>query len=370
MVVIPQILGNKGALLHLQPFYFIPVHSNMNSPKTGVLLLQLGTPDSPSTSDVRKYLREFLMDARVIDVPYLLRQFLVNGIIANFRAPKSAKLYKEIWTEQGSPLLTYGLQVKEALQHRLGSDYHVELGMRYQSPAMTESLERFRKMKLKEIILLPVYPQFASSSTGSSLQKAYETISQWEVIPETHAIASYFDHPDYISIWADKGRSMLTQEFDAFVFTFHGVPWRHIRKTECGGNCQIGPKECDPINQQNHVCYRAQCFANARAVRDKIGLPIEKTYITFQSRLGRDPWLTPYTDETFIRLAKEGKKNILVFSPSFTADCLETIHEVGAEYNELFKEHGGEKLTLVPSLNSDPAWIDFLLKTVRKKSTT
>ncbi len=245
----------------------------MQSPSTGVLLLQLGTPDSPSTADVRKYLRQFLMDARVIDVPYLLRQVLVNGIIANFRAPKSAKLYKEIWTEEGSPLLIYGKSLQKHLQSRLGDSHIVELGMRYQSPDMLLALEKFRKLKLKEVILMPLYPQFASSSTGSSLQQAYETIAKWEVIPETHAVSSYFDHPDYIKLWTDKGKAMMDGNFDAFVFTFHGVPWRHIRKTECGGNCQDGPKECAPISQQNRVCYRAQCFANARAVRDQIGLP-------------------------------------------------------------------------------------------------
>jgi protoporphyrin/coproporphyrin ferrochelatase len=341
----------------------------MQSLQTGVLILQLGTPDSPSTSDVRKYLRQFLMDPRVIDVPYLARQVLVNGIIANFRAPKSAKLYKEVWTDQGSPLLIYGIAVKEQLQAKLGDSYQVELGMRYQSPDMTIALESFRKNKVKELILLPVFPQFASSSTGSALQKAFEVISKWEVIPETHAIASYYAHPDYIKLWADKGNAMLTEDFDALVFTFHGVPWRHIRKSGCSESCQAGPKECPPIHDGNSVCYRAQCFANAKAVQKAMNFPDEKTYITFQSRLGKDPWLTPYTDMTFIRLAEEGKKKILVFSPSFTADCLETIHEVGTEYNELFQKHGGEKLVLVPSMNTDEGWIEFLKNAVLRKST-
>jgi len=341
----------------------------MQSPQIGVLILQLGTPDSPSTADVRKYLRQFLMDSRVIDVPYILRQVLVNGIIANFRAPKSAKLYKEIWTEQGSPLLIYGKEVKAKLQEQLGSTYLVELGMRYQSPDMAIALENFRKHKVKELILLPLYPQFASSSTGSSLQKAFEIISKWEVIPETHAIASYYTHPDYIKLWADKGKAMLTDDLDALVFTFHGVPWRHIRKSGCSESCQAGPKDCPIIHDGNSVCYRAQCFANANAVREAMGFSKEKTYITFQSRLGKDPWLTPYTDKTFIRLAEEGKKKVIVFSPSFTADCLETIHEVGIEYNELFQEHGGEELVLVPSMNTDAGWIEFLKNIVLNKST-
>jgi len=340
----------------------------MKSSKTGVLLIQLGTPDSPSTADVRKYLREFLMDARVIDVPYLVRQVLVNGIIANFRAPKSAKLYQEIWTKEGSPLLIYGKALKHDLQKKLGDTFIVELGMRYQQPPMRKALERFRQAKVNKLILLPLYPQYASSSTGSSLQLAFETIARWEVMPEVHAISSYFDHQDYIRLWAEKGKALNDGNFDAFMFTFHGVPWRHIRKTECGGTCQDGPKECPAINDQNHVCYRAQCFANARAVRDLAGFPTEKTFINFQSRLGKDPWLTPYTDETIIRLAKEGKKRILVFSPSFTADCLETIHEVGTEYNELFKQHGGQELVLVPSMNMDAGWINFLEKMILEKN--
>lgn len=326
--------------------------------------MQLGTPDSASTRDVRKYLREFLMDARVIDVPYLLRQLLVNGIIANFRAPKSAKLYKEIWSEAGSPLLIHGKEVTKLLQKELGNDFVVELGMRYQNPPMKKALERFRKMKLDKIILLPLFPQFASSSTGSAFQKAMEIISKWEVIPSITAISSYYDQPEFIELWKQKGSKMLTDNFDAFMFTFHGVPWRHIRKTECGGNCQDGPKECALINSENHVCYRAQCFANARAVIDAIDLPKDKTIISFQSRLGKDPWLTPYTDETLVRFAKEGKKKVLVFSLSFTADCLETIHEVGTEYNELFQHNGGEYVKLVPSLNSDEGWIKFLYNTV------
>jgi ferrochelatase len=332
----------------------------MARPEIGILLLQLGTPDSSSTADVRKYLREFLMDARVIDVPYLLRQVLVNGIIANFRAPKSAKLYREIWTKEGSPLLIYGNEVKHKLQQQLGGSYSVELGMRYQNPPVTEALERFRKLKLKQIVLLPLFPQFASSSTGSAFQKSMEIISKWEVIPTIKAISSYFDDPEYIRIIAEKGKAFKPENFDAVMFTFHGVPWRHIRKTNCGGTCQQGPKECPEINSENHVCYRAQCFATARAVRTQLGIPVEKTVITFQSRLGKDPWLTPYTDETFKRLASEGKKKILVFSLSFTADCLETIHEVGTEYSELFLEHGGESVQLVPSMNGDDSWVSFL----------
>jgi ferrochelatase len=335
--------------------------------RTGVLLLQLGTPDSPKTGDVRKYLREFLMDYRVIDVPYVARQILVNGIIANFRAPKSAKLYREIWSDKGSPLLIHGYSLRDKLRAHLGDDFQVELGMRYQNPSMKEALRKLKESNPERIILLPLFPQFASSSTGSALEFALKEISSWQYIPELQVVSSYYAHPEFINIWTSKANAFIEKEnYDAYMFTFHGVPWRHIRKSGCAGNCQKGPAECPAIQSENHFCYRAQCFESARKVMHKLALPAERCVITFQSRLGKDPWLTPYTDYTLERLAGEGKKKILVFSMAFVADCLETIHEVGAEYQELFESKGGEKLQLIPSLNDDDAWVAFLGKQVTR----
>ncbi len=339
----------------------------MKAPKTGVLLLQLGTPDSPSVGDVRRYLRQFLMDYRVIDVPYALRQVLVNGIIANFRAPKSAKLYKEIWTEQGSPLLIYGRSVQQKLQQELGPDFIVELGMRYRKPPIHEALQRLKDARVEQIILLPLFPQFASSSTGSALEESMRILSKWQYIPELKIISSYYSDPEFIRLWVEKGRAFNPQEYDTVMFTFHGVPWRHIRKSGCSGACQKGPRACPEITPENSVCYRAQCFASARAVIKDLGLPEEKVVITFQSRLGNDPWLTPYTDKTLESLAKSGKKRVLVFSMAFVADCLETIHEVGTEYQELFEEHGGEKVQLIPSLNDDQTWVSYLASLVNQR---
>ena len=331
------------------------------STKTGVLLLQLGTPDSPKTSDVRKYLREFLMDPRVIDVPYAVRQILVNGIIANFRAPKSAKLYREIWSEKGSPLLIHGYSLRDKLRSFLGDAFQVELGMRYQNPSMKEAIAKLKASNPNRIILMPLFPQFASSSTGSALEYALKEISSWQYIPELQVVSSYFSHPEFIQIWAEKARHFMQMEkYDSFMFTFHGVPWRHIRKSGCSAACQKGPIECPEIYPGNHFCYRAQCFASARNVIKTLDLPQERCVITFQSRLGKDPWLTPYTDHTLEHLASEGKKKILVFSMAFVADCLETIHEVSTEYQELFESMGGEKLQLIPSLNDNDAWVKFL----------
>lgn len=328
--------------------------------KTGVLLLQLGTPDSPSTADVRKYLREFLSDPRVIDIPWLPRQLLVNGIIAPTRAPKSARLYRQIWQKEGSPLLIYGNAVKNKLQDLLGADFHVELGMRYQQPSIKDAMKKFQAMKPGNLIILPLFPQFASSSTGSALEQTLKLLSQWEVIPHVKVVSEYYNDPDFIHLWVEKGKTFHPETYDKVMFTFHGVPWRHIRKSGCENRCQAGPSECPAIDSRNHTCYRAQCYANARAVIQGLGIPSDKTIISFQSRLGKDPWLTPYTDYTLVNLAKEGIKNILVFSMSFTADCLETIFEISVENQHLFEENGGHKLQLVPSLNADENWIHYL----------
>ncbi len=341
------------------------------SSKTGVLLLQLGTPDSPKTSDVRKYLREFLMDPRVIDVPYVARQILVNGIIANFRAPKSAKLYREIWSEKGSPLLIHGYSLRDKLRNFLGDAFQVELGMRYQNPSMKEAIAKLKASNPNRIILMPLFPQFASSSTGSALEYALKEISSWQYIPELQVVSSYYSHPDFIKLWAEKARHfMQLEKYDSYMFTFHGVPWRHIRKSGCSASCQKGPAECPEINSGNHFCYRAQCFASAKNVIKSLDLPQERCVITFQSRLGKDPWLTPYTDYTLERLASEGKKKVLVFSMAFVADCLETIHEVSTEYQELFESKGGEKLQLIPSLNDDDDWVKFIGNKILKLNQT
>lgn len=225
---------------------------------------------------------------------------------------------------------------------------------------MKEAVRKFKAAKVDRIVLLPLFPQFASSSTGSAIEYALKEISSWQFIPELKVLSSYYNTPEFIQLWANKAKAFQPENYDTILFTFHGVPWRHIRTSGCSGSCQQGPQPCPAINDQNHICYRAQCFASANGVIQQLGLPKEKTIISFQSRLGKDPWLTPYTDHTLIDLAKAGKKKVLVFSMAFVADCLETIHEVGTEYNELFQHNGGESVTLIPSLNDDDAWVDYL----------
>lgn len=326
--------------------------------KNAILLLNLGTPDSTKTSDVRKYLREFLMDGRVIDINPLGRWFLVNLIIAPFRGPKSAKEYKKLWTKDGSPLLLHGLKVKEALQKMVPENYTVEFAMRYQNPSMESVLERMSKANYDRIIILPMYPQNASSTTGSSLEKAMRIISKWWVIPEIRMISQYYDHPKYIDAFVARGREHDIASYDHVLFSFHGVPERHVDKVYTD-NRPCSDHHCEEgITDENKFCYKATCYETAKRIAQR--LEIKNYTVVFQSRLGKDPWLEPYADQTIIRLAQEGKKRLLVFSPAFVSDCLETTVEIGEAYHELFCEHGGEKLQLVNSLNDSPLWVECL----------
>ncbi len=331
--------------------------------KTGILLVNLGTPDSPSTSDVRKYLREFLMDPRVIDIPAFKRFLLVNLIIAPLRGPKSAKLYKTIWNENGSPLLYYTRKQAELLQSALGNNYRVEFAMRYQSPSLESALEKFKKPVYKEIIVLPLFPQYASASTGSVHEKIMDIVSAWQVVPEIKFINSFCDHPGFIQTFSTIGKSLSPESFDHILFSFHGLPERQIKKADAFGAC-LGNSCCETFTEKNAYCYRAQCFQTARKIAETLSIPKEGDTICFQSRLGKDPWIKPYSDFVIKERAEKGDRRLLVFAPAFTSDCLETIYEIGVEYNELFREHGGEEVRLVPSLNDDAGWIEAMKELV------
>ena len=333
--------------------------------KTGVLLINLGTPDSPSTADVRKYLSEFLNDPRVIDINPVGRFLLVNGIIVPFRSSKSAKLYQHIWTKEGSPLLTNSNKMKVLLQKELGDKYVVELGMRYQSPSLESALDRLRLAQVDNIIMIPLYPQYASSSTGSSVAEAIRLMQKWEVTPTLKIISKFYDNPDFIAACVDVAKKYRIDDYDFVLFSYHGLPERHIQKGSAhyGANsCNLGSC-CDSITEKNQYCYRANCFETTRQLVKHLNIPEGKYQTSFQSRLD-DKWLKPFSDKVVEQKAKEGKKKILAFSPAFVADCLETIYEVGTEYNELFKKHGGEKIQLVESLNDNAKWIEALKRMV------
>ncbi len=335
--------------------------------KTGVLLVNLGTPDSPSVADVRKYLREFLMDGRVIDIPFFSRWLLVNGIIAPFRAPKSAKVYAKLWTDRGSPLMFHGTDVRDKLQKLLGDEFEVVLGMRYQNPSIKSALEILKTVNVTSIIVIPLFPQYASATTGSVHEAVMKVISKWQNIPETQFISQYPDHPKMIRAFAKKGKKYLSEHsWDHVLFSYHGLPERQIHKASVDEYCRINYQCCSVYHSKNRFCYRAQCFQTSRKLADALGLKEGDYSVVFQSRLGKDPWIQPYAEDEIKRLAGEGKKSILVFCPSFVADCLETTIEVGEEFKEVFLEHGGEKWQLVESLNSEELWIDCLSEMVKK----
>ncbi len=337
--------------------------------KTGVLLINLGTPDNPSTPAVKKYLTEFLNDRRVIDISAIGRFFLVNLFIVPFRSAKSSKLYKEIWSDEtGSPLLHNSKQLKEKVQTKLGNNFVVELAMRYQTPDIHTSLENLRKQKVKKLIVLPLYPQYASSSTGSTLEKVFDEIKGWEVIPELKLYSNFFDNEDLIDCFVANGKQFDLNAYDHILFSYHGLPERQIKKASAhyGDNaCSLGSC-CETMTDKNQYCYRANCFRTTQLIVQKLNLPKEKYTICFQSRLGRSEWIKPYTDQILKERAAKGDKKILVFSPAFVADCLETIYEIGEEYNHAFKQYGGEKITLVPSLNSNDNWVDAIEKMILK----
>jgi ferrochelatase len=328
----------------------------MNS-KTGVLLIQLGTPDSPAVKDVRRYLREFLSDARVIDINWLARTLLVNLIIAPFRAPKSAKIYKQLWTENGSPLLFYSERLKSKLQKIIGNDFDIELAMRYQNPSMESVLEIMRKKNYHRIIILPLFPQYASATNGSAIEKAMNIIKKWLVIPEIKVISQFYNDEGYISCFVQNAKKYNMTEYDHVLFSYHGLPERQVDKVYDDGK-PCSDHNCEnEITEDNKFCYKATCYATTRALTEKLKIPNEKYTVCFQSRLD-DKWLKPFADKTVIEQAKKGTKKLLVFSPAFVADCLETTIEIGHEYQQLFVQNGGEKVQLVESLNDSDMWVE------------
>lgn len=323
------------------------MHRNHKTPnktlQTGVLLVNLGTPDAPTTSAVRRYLKQFLSDRRVIEVPRII-WFFVLRIILLIRPRQSAKAYREVWTEAGSPLLVISEKQAAALQQTLGDDHHVELGMTYGSPSIAEALERLKGCD--KIKILPAYPQYSGTTTGSVFDSIAEYFKQQRVIPDLCFIRSYHNHPLYIAAlaqsiekhWDEFGRA------DKLVMSFHGIPQRYVNNG-------------DP--------YAVQAEETAKLVADKLGLPDGAWLQTFQSRVGREPWLQPYTDETMKKLPSMGVKTVDVICPGFSADCLETLEEITGENAEYFTEAGGDVLHYIPCLNDQAAHIQMFAALIR-----
>ena len=342
--------------------------------KTGILLINLGTPDAPTPVAVGRYLREFLTDGRVIDIPWLPRQLLVKGIIAPIRSFRSAREYKKVWTEDGSPLLFHGESARDALQERLNrpamraafeGEVIVELAMRYQHPSMKNIMRKMQAERYDRIVILPLYAQYASASTGSTLQRVFELISQWYVIPDIIAISQYWDFPGYLEGFELRAKDFDLASYDHILFSYHGLPERQLDKVYDDRKCSNHSCE-DEINDENRYCYKATCYATTRELAKRLGLSPEQYTVCFQSRLGSG-WVEPFSDEVIQKRAQTGDQRLLVFSPAFVADCLETIVEIGEEYAELFQEHGGHTLDFVPSLNDHPRWIEGLEELVVSK---
>ncbi len=326
--------------------------------KTAVLIVNLGTPDSASKKNVRKFISEFLNDARVIDIPLILRKLLVNLIIVPFRAAKSTKLYQKLWTDEGSPILTYGKSLKCKLKNILDFDNEVFLAMRYGNPNLKKVLDEIQKEGFSKIIILPLFPQYASSTTGSILEHALKIIKKWNYIPKINLISEFYQNSQFINAWVKQIKKHNVSEFDHILFSYHGLPVRHVEQTHKNKSCNSFNCK-NEINKVNHSCYRAQCFETTRLIAKELNLNEKDYTVCFQSRFGKK-WLSPFTEDIVLEEAKKGSTKLLVIPPAFVADCLETIVEIGMDYQQIFTKVGGEKIQLVKSLNDDNLWVEAI----------
>ena len=332
--------------------------------KRGVLLMNLGSPDSTEVKDVKKYLNQFLMDGRVIDKPYLLRALLVKGIIVPFRAPKSAEAYKTIWTDDGSPLIVLSKQLRDAVQQQV--EMPVEMTMRYGDPSPEVAFERLlqRMPEMEEVVAVPVYPHYAMSSFETAVEYVKETHRKKKYAFTLGFIKPYFKEPEYIDALADNMRPYLQQEYDHILFSYHGIPARHIIKSDITGkHCLQSPDCCSTPSPAHAYCYRHQCFTTTKLVIEKLSVPKDKYSISFQSRLGKG-WLEPFTDIRLEEMPKEGIKKLLIVCPAFVSDCLETLEEIEIRGKESFMKAGGESCTMIPCLNAHPLWVRALSRWV------
>ncbi|RIK92977.1 MAG: ferrochelatase, partial [Proteobacteria bacterium] len=339
----------------------------MATAKRGVLLVNLGSPDAPTPRAVRRYLREFLGDPRVLDIPAVPRWLLLEGAILPFRPRRSAEAYDKVWTSEGSPLLVHGRALRDALRKELGDDWVVELAMRYGVPSIDAALDRLAAADCERITVVPLFPQYASASTGSALDAVYAAAAERHNVPPLTVLPSFYDEPGFIRAVAAVARELPEDRWpDHLLISFHGLPERQVRKSDpTGEHCFASPHCCDAIGSANRFCYRAQCAATARAVAKALGLGPEHWTLSFQSRLGRTPWIQPYTDEVLPELYQRGVRRLAVVCPSFVADCLETLEEIGLRAHEQWKELGGEDLVLVPCVNAHPVWVEALAGWIR-----
>ena len=336
----------------------------MNKP--AILLINLGTPDSPSYFDVFKYLREFLMDGRVIDIPYIFRFLLVTLIICPIRSFSSGKIYIKLWDLSGgvSPLLKNTEELTKKLNQKQ-EKYNVFYAMRYQKPSIQQALNEIKETNPQELIILPLFPHNASATSGSVFEYVSKNLSRDWVIPSFKFISQYYDHPSFIDAWVDAAKGYDVSDYDKVIFSYHGLPNSQVDKVYMDNQCD--GKNCEhEINNENHYCYKATVYETSKLIAEKLSLSRDKYEVTFQSRLTNN-WLEPFSDDVLENLPAKGIKKVLVFSPAFTSDCLETVIEIGDEYEELFIKAGGQTLDYVPSLNFSDAWVQAIIDITNTK---
>lgn len=335
----------------------------------GVLLVNLGSPDSPQPKDVRKYLDEFLMDERVIDVPYLLRVLLVRGIILNTRPKKSAKAYQKIWWDEGSPLIVLTKRLQEKIKPQVSVP--VEIAMRYGNPSIHHGLQQLYNQGVREVLLFPMYPQFAMATTETILVLAEEVRQKHFPDMQFTIVPAFYNHPDYVRDLSNSIQESLDKfPHEHLLFSYHGVPERHIRKSDVTkSHCKIDGSCCNTPSKAHEFCYRHQCYETTKQVAKFLNLPEGSYSTSFQSRLGRDPWLQPYTDKTIEDLAHKGVKNLAVVTPAFVSDCLETLEEIAMEGGDEFKEAGGKEFLAIPCLNDHDNWAKTLSRWIDQWAT-
>jgi ferrochelatase len=339
----------------------------MTAPRRGVLLVNLGTPDAPTPRAVRRYLREFLSDPRVLDMPAFSRWLLLNLVILPTRPRRAALAYEQVWTPEGSPLLAHGRALRDALRKQLGDDWVVELAMRYGVPSIDAAFERLASADVERIVVVPLFPQYASASTGSALDAVYAAAAERNNVPPLCVLPSFYAEPGFIRALAAVARDLPEDRRpDHVLMSFHGLPERQVKASDTtGAHCLASDTCCDAIGAANRFCYRAQCNATARSLARALGLRAEHWTLALQSRLGRTPWIQPYTDEVLPELHARGIRRLAVMCPSFVADCLETVEEIGIRARAQWLALGGEDLVLVPCVNDHPVWVEALAGWVR-----
>lgn len=324
----------------------------------GVLLVNLGSPDSPSIPDVRRYLNEFLMDSRVIDVAWPIRRFVVGTILIN-RPKETAHAYQKVWLAEGSPLIVTSENVLKKLRPRVSVP--IELAMRYQNPSIPHAVQKLAEQGIDDLLLIPLFPQYAMSSFETAVERVREVARKIAPGMRIAVQSPFYNDPSYIAALVANAGEFLAKGFDYLLFSYHGLPERQIKKSDPSGcHCLASENCCEVPNPAHATCYRAQCFQTTWAFAESAGVPREKYSVSFQSRLGKDPWLKPYTDFELVRLAQKGVKRLLIICPAFVSDCLETIEEINIRGRETFLEAGGKEFAQIPCLNEHPLWIQAL----------